>query len=371
MTARQFAVSVAAVTLLCTGTGWVHADDLLCSSGSGCPAVGWLPSPVTGPAGAHPVGRVDTTLTAADGSRTIMASVWYPASRPGIPATYVPAGDPIAASSIAIASAFWLHTPAAAIAMVGATVAAAQAAPVDRTLGRLPVVVVSPGLGTPRWILSGLAEEIASRGYAVVAMDHTGEVPAVEFPSGRIVFGGAVRPDDYRYMRARLAVRLDDSRLTLDRLTTLPVVGPLIDLDRIAMLGHSYGGLTAVQTAAADPRVRAAVVLDGSAGWNRVADAPALDRPVLLLAAGDTPPHPSWTRFHDPHFARAAIGSAAHYSATDLCAFGAGPRLCGTMNAARAAVVSRGVVVGWLERHLLGHDRPRPDYPEVVWQQGE
>ncbi|MGV9819070.1 alpha/beta hydrolase [Nocardia xishanensis] len=51
--------------------------------------------------------------------------------------------------------------------------------------GLLPVVIWSPALGTPRWIASGLLMDLASRGYVVVAIDHTGESPAVEV-GGRV-----------------------------------------------------------------------------------------------------------------------------------------------------------------------------------------
>ena len=366
MIARLVAALVAGAAFLCAGAGTARADDLLCVGGSGCRADALSPSPVAAPDGAHPVGRVDAALTAPDRSRAIMVSVWYPAARAGAPAAYIPAADPVAQSWIAVVSAQWLHTPVAAIAMVGATIGATEGAPVDTSLGRLPVVIVSPGLGTPRFILSGLATDLASRGYVAVTMDHTGESPAVEFPGGRITFGDRTRPYDAGYMSRRLADRLDDTRLALDRLPTLPIVGPLVDLGRIAMAGHSYGGLTAVQTMSRDPRVRAAVVLDGPAGWSEVAATPVLDRPVLLLSAGDMV-HESWKAFRDPRFELASVTGAGHYVATDLPALGGGTDLCGIVPADRAATVTRGTVTGWLDRHLLDRDIPRPAYPELIW----
>ena len=366
MIARLVAAVAVGAALLCSGTGTARADDLLCAGGSGCRVIMLSPSPIAAPDGSHPVGRVDTALTAPDHSRSIMVSVWYPATGADAPAAYIPAADPVTRTWIAFVSAEWLHTPVAAVAMADAPIGATEGTPVDTSLGRLPVVIVSPGLGTPRFILSGLAADLASRGYVVVTIDHTGESPAVEFPSGRIAFGRATRPDNAAYMRPRLADRLGDTRLALDRLPTLPVVGPLVDSGRIAMVGHSYGGLTAVQTMSRDPRVRAAVVLDGSAGWSGVAAAPALDRPVLLMSAGDTV-HTSWSDFRDPRFEWASVAGAGHYFATDLPALGGSAELCGTMPADRAATVTRGTVTEWLDRHLLDRDTPRPAHPELIW----
>ncbi|WP_399218506.1 hypothetical protein [Streptomyces sp. SAJ15] len=48
-----------------------------------------------------------------------------------------------------------------------------------------PLVVLSPGFGMSRLTLTALGEDLASRGYAVAAVDHTYEAP-VEFPGGRI-----------------------------------------------------------------------------------------------------------------------------------------------------------------------------------------
>ena len=121
-------------------------------------------------------------------------------------------------------------------------------------------------------------------------------------------------------------------------------------------------------TAATDPRIRTAVVLDGSAGWPEVVDAPTVDRPVLLLASSGTPLHPSWSQIRDAGLARVTIGEAGHYSATDLCSFGASAELCGTVSAARAIAVSRSVVDAWLDRSLRDTDAPRFTAPELSWQ---
>ncbi|MBF5002416.1 hypothetical protein IRT45_35455 [Nocardia sp. BSTN01] len=362
MIARVIASIAAASVLLCTGARWALADELSCGTGSSCRAVALHPSPVAAPAGAHVVGRIDTALT--DHGRTIMVSAWYPAAESGEPAPYVPATGPAAQAQIAARAAEWMHAPAAAAAMIGAQAAATEGAPVDGD--RLPIVVVSPGMGTPRFILSGLAAELASRGYAVVAIDHTSESPAVELPDGRIILGTAPNPDT-EYMRDQLAARTADMRLVLDRLVGLPIVGPHIDLDQVATLGHSYGGTAAVQLLGSDPRVRAAVSIDGPAGWAGVADAPTTDLPALLFdLTGEWTA--SWGPFRDERFDHVAMPGGGHYSASDLCALGGGADLCGTVPPDRAAAISRSAIVAWLDRLFRGGHEPRYSAPELHWQ---
>ena len=335
MRSRLITAGIALAAFVLTAPAWARGNP-----------VAFRPSPIATPAGAHPVGRIDTALT--DHGRTIMVSAWYPTLETGAPVPYIPASGPAAQARIASVSASWMHTPGAAVRMVGAQAAATESAAVVGD--RLPVVVVSPGMATPRWILSGLAADLASRGYAVIVIDHTGESPAVELPDGGIQFGTAPTVNT-EYMAAQLSTRTADMRLVLDRLTTLPTVGPHLDPSRIAALGHSYGGTTAVQLAAADPRIQAVVSIDGPAGWDGVATAPDIELPVLLLDLTGTWTS-SWDGFRDSRFERAVVVGAGHYSAADLCAFGGGAELCGTITADQAATATRTVIAEWLDKHL-------------------
>jgi dienelactone hydrolase len=304
------------------------------------------------PTGPHPVGRVDTVLD-RDG-RMIPVSVWYPTTVVGT-APYIPASTAIVRAQLAAEAALWLRTPSAAPTMTTTVLPVAEGGPLAGD--RLPVVIWSPGMGTPRWIASGLLMDLASRGYVVVAIDHTGESPAVEI-RGQVRTGTPPASGDPVYMRTQLDTRVADARLVLDRLDALPIVGGHLDHARIAMAGHSYGGQTSVSTAAADDRVRTAIVLDGSAAWDGVGPAPDIDRPVLLLANGMMV-HASWLGTD------AVIGTlegAGHYTPTDLPMFGGGPEFCGTIDAALGSRLTREVVAAWLE------GMPMPEDPALRWR---
>ncbi|MQY29817.1 alpha/beta hydrolase family protein [Nocardia aurantia] len=368
MIARLLSSAAAVVVGAACFASPARADTLCGPGGFACHPVAVSPSPVPAPTGPHPVGRIDAQV--GDDERAIMVSAWYPAAQPGEPTSYIPASGPDADIRLAGQAATWLHSPISAVAAIGAAAPAAEDVPADTTLGRLPVLLMSPGLGTPRWILSGLAADLASRGWAVVVTDHTAESPAVEFPSGRVVLGNPPKMTD-AYMRERLAARVADARTVLDRFAELPMIGDLIDPTRIAMLGHSYGGYTAVSAAAEDPRIRAVVVLDGSAGWHdgSAVERTGLDRPVLLVGYGSMV-DASWISFghHTPGpFSVAMVRDGEHYTPTDLPHLGGPVELCGTLPPERAAAITRGLVSDFLTHTVLGHPAAGTDWPEVEW----
>ncbi|MEV0032758.1 hypothetical protein [Nocardia sp. NPDC050793] len=343
---RRITVALATATLLCTGAAWAASTARAETS------------PIPAPTGQAMVGRVEVTLAA--GARAIPVSVWYPTAVTGV-APYIPASSATARVQLAGQAALWLRTPTAAPAMTAAVLPVAEGAPVADN--GLPVVIWSPGLGTPRWLASGLLMELASRGYVVVAIDHAGEAPAVEV-GGRVQAGSPPDASDTAFLQQAFDIRAADARLVLDRLPTLPIVGDSIDLGRVAMAGHSYGGQTTVSAMAADPRIRIGVVLDGPARWDGTNAAPDVDRPVLLLASGATL-HASWAA---TRAVIATIADAGHYSGTDLPAFGCGVDLCGTIDPARGAALMRSVVTVWLDQQLLDRTASMPVDPVLRWR---
>ena len=93
----------------------------------------------------------------------------------------------------------------------------AVGAPVDRDRGGRPVVLYSPGFGSTRDSGTVLVEELVSRGYIVVTIDHTHDASAVEFPDGRVETPAI--PDTPEAIEQAVAVRVADTRFVLDTLT--------------------------------------------------------------------------------------------------------------------------------------------------------
>ena len=116
-------------------------------------------------------------------------------------------------------------------------------------------------------------EDLASRGYIALAVDHTYEGTAVEFSDGRLVrslvgshLGGEVTRDR-KTLSFAVDVRLKDLDFVIDQIGRLNVRrdGPFLrrfDLSKIAVAGHSLGGLTALLTNESNPHVKSAILLD-------------------------------------------------------------------------------------------------------------
>ncbi len=132
-------------------------------------------APALAPRGPHPVGvtslrlsnpyQVDVLRSLAEGSvvrstREIEGEVWYPAEF----------GGGVAYEDHLVATAHDADDTPIPFRFPGR---AARDAPPDRTTGPRPLVIVSHGFPGSRLFLSWLGENLASKGYAVMALGHT------------------------------------------------------------------------------------------------------------------------------------------------------------------------------------------------------
>lgn len=229
---------------------------------------------------------------------------------------------------------------------------------------RRPVLLYTPGGSDPRTIGTGVAEELAGRGYVVVTIDHPGEPGAVEFPDGRIrEYGLPGTPEDPRIFRTMIDTRLADVRFVLDELTALAAgrnpdaearalpahLGRALDLRRVGIYGHSAGGTAAAQALYEDRRIAAAVNLEGYLDYppTRPGEEGELlpiarhgtDRPMLLLGTDgfrNARLDRSWsTMLGRPggHTHRQWIDDATHWVFTDYAAMAPHLQAAGLMTA--------------------------------------
>lgn len=187
------------------------------------------------PSGPYAVGTVELRLVdrartdpwTGRGPRELMVSVRYPA-RPG--AARWPAAAQLPGGTAAVFARMngLEGIPGDRVDWAATRTHAHLGAP--PAPGRFPVVLYSPGAGDPRGIGSTLADDLASRGYAVVTVDHTYDAVAVQFPGGRVETTvlpaefAKVAPDPAHADPARVApllakvvaVRVADARFVLD-----------------------------------------------------------------------------------------------------------------------------------------------------------
>ncbi|MGW1479172.1 alpha/beta hydrolase family protein [Streptomyces rubiginosohelvolus] len=331
--------------------------------------------------------RTDPWVPAA-GARQLLVSLHYPA-RPGSggdPAPYMPEAEArLMLAQRGLDDPEWPGLVAAT-----RTFSRTDARPAP---GRFPLVLLSPGFGTPRATLTGLAEELASRGYVVATADHPYESTGTELPDGRVLNCAAcdevdAQPDDAARRKVLAAVsagRAADFSFLLDRLT-----GPrpawrharTIDARRVGMAGHSIGGNAAASTMAADRRVDAGVNMDGTF-FDPVAARGLDGRPFLMLGtdpdhapgAGDTSWDEGWARL-DGFKRWLTVRDSGHFTFTDTPAIGEQLGIVdpdAPLSAARSTTITRAYVTAFFDRSLRGRparllDGPTPAHPEVLFQ---
>ncbi|MFG2985697.1 alpha/beta hydrolase family protein [Streptomyces sp. NPDC048258] len=321
------------------------------------------------PSGHHPVGRATVHLKDENRAdpwvpaekRELMVSLWYPAAKPSdTPAPYMTAEE-----SEQYVAAGGLDLPADLFTKV-TTHSTVDARP-SKVRGGLPLVILSPGFGMPRATLTGLAEEFAARGYAVAGIGHNYEADGISFPDGRTTSCLACADKDYPKVGA---VRAEDISFVLDELTGARPAwkhGAPIDPDRVAVVGHSAGGFSTIPAMLRDPRVKAAVNMDGN--FRFLNDTP-LDRPFLMLGQpshipGGTDPtwDETWTELTG--WKRwLSVDDTGHLSFTDLAPLAKQLGMpLQRLDGDRADAITRTYVTAFVDTHLRGRNTPLLDGP--------
>ncbi|WP_306427357.1 alpha/beta hydrolase family protein [Streptomyces sp. CS227] len=348
--------------------------------------------------GRYPVGSAEVHLVdrerrdpwVADRARELMVGVWYPARRTqGHPRQpYMPPG---VARVVEESGSFHLAGPGQ-VDWAGVRTQAAAGAPPDDRRSR-PVVLYSPGLQVSRTLGTATAIELASRGYVVVAVDHTYEAPAVEFPGGR------VEPQQpmsgIEDLKKMVETRVGDTRFVLDQLATgrgLPEgLGEALDLERVGMYGHSGGGATAAEAMRADRRIDAGINMDGTLQYDDTDFLPVaregLDRPFMLMGKPGQSHlvKASWRSFWDRSTGwkrDLSLTRGSHFSYTDAQSFVPaldehldipGPlreQYIGTVDPVRSTAAQRAYIAAFFDQHLRQRpqellDGPSAAHPEV------
>lgn len=233
-----------------------------------------LPSP----SGSYTVGRMifrwvdasrpEVLTEDPNDTREVVTMIWYPAQTgTGVKADYFPALSSVSDALMKSREVEWWQVLGLRFIRSESPL---NASPI-KDQNPFPVVILSPGNGTNIEFYSSLASEIASHGYIVVGINHPYDVSAVELSNGDIA---AYDKDQWMleaeahqaYIKDRIKVRTADLLFALEQLEALNTSGRFagtMDLDSVAVAGHSLGGIGASEACKADIRFKACLNYDG------------------------------------------------------------------------------------------------------------
>jgi predicted dienelactone hydrolase/sugar lactone lactonase YvrE len=370
------------------------------------------------PTGRFPVGTTSWQLmdpsrrepfTGNQASRAVEVVAWYPAAAAAEPAPYLRWGlfevqgfaDLLRAGRHAYDHLDRVRTHAS----LDAEAAGGSA---------FPVVVFAAGYGGFAAAHTALFEDLASHGYAVLNVVHPYEVGAARVAGGRLVSflddtpgGGKPRQgylavvnewgkeddtmaavtastaeaEQRRLLREYFAATpntgqavrrwVDDTKFVLDRVSALPpdvaasAAGRLalrLDMARIAVGGHSMGGVVAGQFCVEDARCRAGMNLDGIPQFGDMIDKP-LNRPFMMVYSA----RPGRLGASDVVYRRARpyyrvdVANTRHLDFSDMVFWG-GPlrerNAYGSVTPERITAITRAVARQYFDQVLLGRASP-------------
>lgn len=148
---------------------------------------------------------------------------------------------------------------------------------------KMPVVLFSPGLGGCPELYRTFAQDIASEGYIVVAVEHNDGSLCYSRPADGISAGSLYQRPTVQELRngdklfqlrnGQLLRRVSELRAAYNLLnrvsrgqstgSNLEFLQGSLDMDHVAVAGHSFGGATALQFASENPKlVRCVIALD-------------------------------------------------------------------------------------------------------------
>jgi len=134
-----------------------------------------------------------------------------------------------------------------------------------------PIIIISHGITGMRQIHTSLAEKFANYGYAVISLNHSYDANLTIFPDNSLAdYRSEITglPDSIQIRYQQIITRAADISFIINQLEKIQsgkIKHPLngyLDLNKIGMTGHSFGGGTSTLVSFLDNRIKATSVLD-------------------------------------------------------------------------------------------------------------
>ncbi|TFF94967.1 hypothetical protein EU546_04175, partial [Candidatus Thorarchaeota archaeon] len=217
------------------------------------------------PSGTLPIGTVTFDLTddsrnetfteATDDHRRILIKAWYPAEET-TDLQIAPYINSPSQFSAGIQQSWGFPTIMTSHFALVKTHSFVNA-PLSQASPSYPVLIFSHGYGGLAMQNTVLMEELASNGYIVFSIGHSYEAAVVSFPDGSAIYAS---DQMYADIPGSLQIWANDTVFLLDQLEVAdnPVIPSLLhggmDLTRLGVFGHSFGGTTAEEIMLKDNR---------------------------------------------------------------------------------------------------------------------
>lgn len=238
--------------------------------------------------------RSETLSPDPDDKRELYLQIWYPANKNDRPRARYGAHMPEMLAEIARK----MELPSFLLGhLKSVKTYSALDAELSSKKSAYPVILFSHGFGLYGFQNTFQMEELASQGYIAVSIQHPYHSLLTVFPDGRAIpdqSNNLEQFDTFIEMNKMInEVWIKDAQFVIDYLEKLngageeEVFGSHIDLTRVGMMGHSFGGAAAAQALLLDPRVKAAVNLDGTLMGMQKIPAEGLPGPFMQLSANE------------------------------------------------------------------------------------
>jgi hypothetical protein len=187
-----------------------------------------------------------------------------------------------------------------------------------------PVIIFSHGLDGTIEIYTSFIEELVSHGYIVISINHPYIAGVVEFPDGRaIYYQDFYSQNNSDYASNALRTIVEDAKYALDYAEILNNTDDVfigrLNLDKVGMYGHSFGGASTSICCFEDYRIDCGLTLDGVSYEDLIPD--GVTKPFFMMTAdgryNSSGVEYIWDK-QDSDIYKMSIHGSSHYGYTDV-----------------------------------------------------